>query len=103
MTQPHDRAHFSALTCPASVTWTNDIKNLFTSVDVAHMKQVTSGNLDLSDYNSARVWATQIYSRVANGSMPPPGTIGPDGNPEPAWTPAMVNLFGCWIQKGTPQ
>lgn len=103
MPATHDRQHFEAMACPGSVTWTNDIAKLFTSVDVAHMKQVTGGSLDLSDYDSAKIYATQIYGRVASGSMPPPGTIGPDGKPEGQWTEEMVTLFGCWIQKGTPE
>jgi hypothetical protein len=101
MTTSYDRKHFEALSCPAKVTWTNDIKKLFTSVDVAHM--IHARNIDLSKYDDTMIYATTIYARVANGTMPPPGTIGPDGQLEKPWTPEMVNLFGCWIQQGTPQ
>ena len=93
----HNHQFFAALSCPASVTWTNDVAKLFTSTDVAHMKQVTSGSLDLSDYNSTKIWATKIYSYGSSGAMPPPGSG------EQPWTAAMINTFGCWIQKNCPQ
>ena len=87
---------FAQLNCPNPVTWTSDIKKLFTAVDVSHMKHVTMGSLDLSDYQSTKVWASKIYDVVSSGAMPPPGS---GENP---WTPAMVNTFGCWIQQGCP-
>jgi hypothetical protein len=93
----HDHAHFAALSCPASVTWTKDIQPLFTVTDVDHMKQVTGGALDLSNYNSVKIWASKIYSAVASGHMPPPGSG------EQPWSSQNVNTFGCWIQKGCPQ
>jgi hypothetical protein len=93
----HGHDHFSALTCPATVTWTHDIAKLFTALDVAHMKSVTGGQLDLSNYVSTKIWASSIYSHVSSGAMPPPGSG------EGPWPPAQVNLFGCWIQKGCPQ
>lgn len=92
-----DHKFFAALTCPASVTWTDDIGKLFTPLDVDHMKQVTSGQLDLSSYQSVKIWAHKIYSLVSTGEMPPPQSG------EPAWTADYINLFGCWIQKGCPQ
>jgi hypothetical protein len=61
------------------------------------MKSVTQGALDLSDYNSTKIWATKIYQVVSTGAMPP------GGSGENEWTPAMVNTFGCWIQQGCPQ
>lgn len=93
----YDHAHFASLNCPKKVTWTSDIKKLFTQTDINHMKSVTGGQLDLSNYDSVKTWASAIYNRVANGSMPPPGSG------ESPWTPDMVNTFGCWIQQGCPQ
>ena len=93
----HTHAYFAALNCPSSVTWNNDIKQLFTATDISHMKGVTGGQLDLGNYNSVKIWAHKIYTEVAGGSMPPPGSG------EGPWTAAQVNLFGCWIQKGCPQ
>jgi len=92
----HDRAHFAALTCPATVTWTADIKQMFTQLDIDHMKGVTGGQLDLSSYASVQIWAHKIYSEVSAHAMPPPQT-------GEAWSAAKINLFGCWIQKGCPQ
>jgi hypothetical protein len=74
------------LTSAKPVTWTNDIKNLFTATDVDRMKQ--AGGFDLSSYQDVKVWAAAIYTQVANGTMPPPGI---DEDP---WTPEMVNTFG---------
>jgi hypothetical protein len=91
----HNHKFFAALTCPAQVTWTNDIKKLFTALDVDHMKQVA--NFDLSSYQDVKIWATAIYSAVSSGHMPPPNSG------EKPWTPDMVNTFGCWIQQGCPQ
>jgi len=91
----HDREHFESLQCPSPPpTWENDIKGLFTTQDVEHMK--TKG-IDLSSYDSVSINATTIYSRVKSGSMPPPGSG------EARWTTEMVNTFGCWIQAGKPE
>jgi hypothetical protein len=91
------RSFFTQLNCPNAVTWTNDVKKLFTALDIDHMKKKTMGALDLSDYDSVKVWAPKIYQEVSSGAMPP------DGSGENAWTPAMVNTFGCWIQQGYPK
>jgi hypothetical protein len=82
----------AGLTCPASVSFATDIAPLFTGTDISHMKNVTGGKLDLSNYDSVVMWASQIYSKVASGDMPP--------FPADAWTADQVNLFGCWIQLG---
>lgn len=82
----------SKLSCPSPVSWAANVKTLFTSNDVDHMKHVTGGRLDLSDYTSTQIWAYKVYEYVANGYMPP-------GNP---WTQDMVNTFGCWIQQNFP-
>lgn len=97
MSNPHNHAFFAALSCPTKVTWTNDIKQLFTAEDISHMKQVTGGALDLSSYSSVMIWASKIYSEVASQAMPPPGSG------EGPWTQDMINTFGCWIQQGCPQ
>ena len=93
MTVIHDREHFEAMSCPASVTWTNDIKQMFNATDIAHMK---SRGLDLTDYMSVKISAVQIYTKTKNGTMPPPGS----GD---RWSTEKVDLFGCWIQHGTPE
>ena len=90
----HDREFFAGLNCPNRVTWSNDIKQMFTALDIDHMKKK---GIDLSDYQDVKVNAAQIYTRVANGSMPPPGSG------EPRWPQPKVDTFGCWIQQGCPQ
>ena len=90
----HDRAHFASLKGPSNVTWTNNIKQMFTKTDIDHMK--TKG-IDLSDYTSVMINAVAIYSRVSTGNMPPPGSG------ENAWSADWVNTFGLWIQQGTPK
>lgn len=89
------RKPFSDLECPKAVTWTNDIRKLFTNLDIQHMKRIH--NIDLSNINSVRTWATHIFSEVSVGDMPPAGSG------EDAWTPDMVNMFGCWVKQGMPE
>lgn len=92
MTTLRENLAATATNCPPGVGFAKNIAPMFTATDVAHMKQVTGGSLDLSNYNDVKVYASAIYSRVSSGSMPPP--------PEAAWTPDMVQLFACWMQQG---
>lgn len=93
----HDRKFFAALKCPNPVTWSKDISHMFTALDRDHMYKVSHHSLDLSRYESVKMYAVSIYSRVANGSMPPPGSG------EDPWPQEWVDKFGCWIQQGCPQ
>ncbi len=68
-------------------TWTNDIHQLFTALDVAHMKP---RGYDLSDYDDVKAKSAAILTAVKNKVMPP-------GNP---WPPAWVDLFQAWINGG---
>lgn len=88
----HSRDLIANLTCPAQVTWTNDVRKLFTPTDIDHMKSATGGNLDLSEYESVKIWAHKIYEYVENKYMPPSAP----------WSDDMINTFGCWVQKGCP-
>ena len=97
MSNRHSHAFFASLNCPNPITWTNNIQQMFTQEDIDHMKQVTGGALDLSNYNSVKIWASKIYQEVSSGAMPPPGSG------EQPWSAAMINTFACWIQQGTPQ
>jgi hypothetical protein len=90
----HDHKFFADMACPNAVTWTNDIKQMFTATDIAHMK--TKG-IDLSSYQDVMINAVPIYTQVSSGSMPPPGSG------EQPWSQAWVATFGCWIQQGCPQ
>jgi hypothetical protein len=99
MPAKHDFEHFAKLICKTSVTWTNDIKGLFSAVDIADMKRKGNPPIDLSDYDQVSFYAQDIYARVSSGSMPPLGTPGTTS----PWPPEWVNLFGCWIQKNCPR
>ena len=98
----HDHDFFAALNCPNRVTWTNNIKQMFTSVDIDHMMKTTKP-IHLDSYQSVKIWAVSIYTMVKDGSMPRPGTIGPDGQPEQRWPQEKVDTFGCWIEQGCPE
>ena len=74
-----------------TVTW-NDIRALFTDIDIDHMKGVTGDALDLSDCESVQHWAKQIYVVVSQGIMPP-------GSP---WPPDWVAKFKQWVDAGAP-
>jgi hypothetical protein len=76
-----------------TVTWTNDIKNMFTAVDIAAMLPV---GIDLSSYDSVKSNAGIIYARVYNHSMP----CAQSG--EPPWTDTMVATFLTWITQMFP-
>jgi len=80
------------LTCTPGLTFANDIAPLFNATDIAHMKSVTGGQLDLSDCASVTVWAHAIYEKVSTGEMPP--------SPQSPWTPDQVNTFACWVSQG---
>ncbi len=90
----NSHSFFASLNCPQQVTWTNDIKKMFTALDIAHMKPK---GIDLSSYDSVKINAVPIYDQVSQGSMPPPGSG------ETPWSPAWVNTFACWIKQNCPQ
>jgi tyrosinase len=90
----HDHKFFAELACSEPVTWTSNIKQMFTAIDIAHMK--TKG-LDLSSYEDVKINAVAIYSHVSSGSMPPPGSG------EQPWSAQWVATFGCWIQQNCPE
>lgn len=77
------------------VTW-DQIKAMFTTMDVEHMKRVSANwpkVMDLHDEESALYYATQIHASVSSGRMP----IG-----EPRWTPQMVSDFLEWWKSKHP-
>src|SRR5258708_1135170 len=82
----------SAKACPPNISFARDILPLFRPIDVDHMKHVTANKLDLSDYQSTKIWSQEILNRLQDQSMPP--------TPAAPWTPANINLFACWIQQG---
>jgi hypothetical protein len=95
--QLHDFSFFEAQSCPNSVTWTNDIQQMFTETDIQHMSMVPQP-IHLDSYTSVKLYATQIYSAVSTGYMPRP--------PEQPWTtthPDWITTFACWIKQGCPK
>lgn len=89
-----DSEKFEQMTCPDNVNWTDDIKQMFTQMDIDCMKP---RGVDLSSYQSTNTNATGIYVRVESGSMPLPSSG------EERWSTEKVNLFGCWIKQGKPE
>ena len=71
------------------VSWAT-IRSYFQDVDIAHMKNVTGGSLDLADCESVQHWAKQIYVALSNQVMPP-------GNP---WPQNQIDDFKTWMDAG---
>ena len=69
----------------------NDIRPMFTDLDVAHMKPL---GIDLSASASVAKHAAAIYETVSEGSMPP------RGSGEPRWTSEMCDRFKRWMEQG---
>jgi hypothetical protein len=74
-----------------NITW-DQIRQQFTDIDIAHMKDITGGGLDLSDCESVHKWAQEIYNKVASSEMPP-------GSP---WSQEWIDNFKAWIELGAP-
>ena len=74
-------------------TWQSKIKNLFTSLDIEHMKQITGNALKLDDYESTKTWAGQIWRQVSQGFMPPGGP----------WPKEKRDTFEAWKNGGMPE
>jgi len=73
-----------------NITWAQ-IRQQFNDIDIAHMKDVTGGGLDLSDCESVHKWAQEIYNKVAAQEMPPEG-----------WSQEWIDNFKAWIDLGAP-
>jgi hypothetical protein len=76
-----------------TLSFANDIRPLFTDLDVAHMK---AAGLDLSDREQVAEKADAILETVSSGTMPPPGSG------ESQWTNAMCETFKQWRNAGCP-
>ena len=72
-----------------STSFAADIKPLFTALDREHMM----GSFDLWDYDDVKAHASEIYSAVEDGSMPPPSSG------EPA---DIVARFKSWMDDACP-
>jgi hypothetical protein len=76
-----------------AVSFAQDIRPLFTDMDVDHMKH---GGVLLDDYDYMRdpAHAQKVLNTVSSGAMPP------SSSGEPAWSAENVQLFRDWIADG---
>jgi hypothetical protein len=70
------------------LAYSTDIKALFRERDRDSMKS----RFDLWSYDDVRTHASNILTRLQNGSMPCDG----------AWPPAQVEVFQRWVESGMP-
>ena len=69
-----------------SLTFEKDIRPLFTDTDIDHMAFYAQ----LDDYEEVKAEAENIYSRLADKTMPP----------DDPWTDADIAKFRQWIDAG---
>jgi hypothetical protein len=77
----------------AAVSFATDIVPLFTSMDVAHMRNFSVLLNDFA-YMSQLPNAKDVLREVSSGGMPP------SDSGEPRWTTEKVALFQAWIDGG---
>ncbi len=75
------------------VSFADDIKPLFTDIDVDHM----SWFCDLRSYDDVKANAEEIYGRLRGigGKVMPPPPAGP-------WPKKNIDLFKTWMDQGYP-
>jgi hypothetical protein len=76
-----------------AVSFAQDIRPLFTDMDVAHMKDF-GVLLDDFDYMCDPGHAQRVLHAVSAGAMPP------SSSGEPPWSPERVQLFRDWVAAG---
>ena len=76
-----------------AVSFAQDIRPLFTDMDVEHMRH-RFVHLDVFDYMRKPRHAQHVLNKVSDGSMPP------RNSGEPAWSPETVQLFRDWVAGG---
>ena len=77
-----------------AVSFAQDIRPLFTDMDVAHMKNL-GVSLDDFDYMRDPAHAQSVLNMVSTGAMPP------RRSGEPPWSPESVQLFRDWVAAGS--
>lgn len=83
---------------PNGLTWANGISQLFSPMDLAHMKELA---LDLADYQAVKAQAVSedsgpaIWDKISQKEMPP-APLGP-------WTDQRMALFKQWIDGNFPE
>jgi uncharacterized membrane protein len=75
------------------LSFSKDIRPLFTDLDVEHMKPA---GIDLSSRDDVVAHADAIYETVQSGSMPPASSG------EPRWTERQCARFKQWQTQGCP-
>jgi hypothetical protein len=80
---------------PNGGTWLNGISQLFSPMDIAHMRNQPRFPVDLDDYEAVKSNAEAILESVSSKSMP----LLPEG----PWTDTRINLFQQWKDNGFPQ
>lgn len=78
----------------AAVSFGNDIKPLFRSIDVQHMKPfgvLLDDFAYMSDASNNHANAQGVYDQLSSQSMPPGG---------PFWTSGQLALFASWMTDG---
>jgi Ferritin-like len=80
---------------PNGGTWANGISQLFSPMDVDHMKSIPTFRVNLGNYDDVKNNAEAILGVVFSKSMPllP---LGP-------WTEERINLFKQWKESNFPQ
>ncbi len=76
-----------------AVSFAQDIKPLFTAMDIAHMRNF-GVLLDDFDYMRDPAHAQNVLNSVSTGAMPP------SSSGEPRWTSESVQLFQDWMTSG---
>ena len=76
-----------------AVSFAQDIRPLFTDMDIAHMKDHGVALDDLG-YMRDPAHAQNVLNAVSSGAMPP------RSSGEPPWSPGNVQLFRDWIAAG---
>lgn len=79
---------------PNGGTWTNGISQLFSPMDVDHMKSQPRFPVNLGDYETVKNNADVILGSVSSKSMP----LLPEG----PWTETRINLFKQWKDSNFP-
>jgi hypothetical protein len=70
------------------MSFTQDIRPMFREEDIEEMKDIA--DFDLSKYEDVCANATDIYDRLADGSMPSDG----------AWSDEQIARFKQWMDEG---
>jgi hypothetical protein len=81
----------------STVTW-DTIKGYFRETDVEHMKNVTGGQIDLSDCASVAANAQDIYNHVCTDPNNPDclASMPPDS----PWSEEWQQNFKAWMDAG---